>query len=160
MRPKIFPCLWYIRHKSCSCLALRWTLSANRPKRASTWTTSHRSSIDAPKTISEPITRSVQTVHLSCIDINTVSKWTDMNFNMIHFMYMYHRVCLKWFLSLWYIWRNPCSDLASRLALSPNGPMRASTWPTPPRSTFGWVQNDNQAYGMFGENHAPVMCQD
>jgi hypothetical protein len=30
-------------------------------------------------------------------------------------------VCQKWFLSLWYIRRKPCTYLASRLALSPNG---------------------------------------
>jgi hypothetical protein len=33
-----------------------------------------------PCTISKPIGRSVQTVHLSCIEINTLSKWTEMSF--------------------------------------------------------------------------------
>ena len=32
----------------------------------------------------------------------------------------------KQFPSLWYVRRNPCTDLASRLALSSNGPKRAS----------------------------------
>jgi hypothetical protein len=31
----------------------------------------------ASKTISEPTVRSTQTVHLSCIKINTISKWTE-----------------------------------------------------------------------------------
>jgi hypothetical protein len=35
---------------------------------------------DAPKTIFEPIVHLVQTVHLSCIEINTISKWTEMSF--------------------------------------------------------------------------------
>jgi hypothetical protein len=34
----------------------------------------------------------------------------------------------KWFLSLWYVWRKPCTYLVSRFALSPNGLKRASTW--------------------------------
>jgi hypothetical protein len=43
-----------------------------------------------------------QTMHLSCTDTNTVSKWTERRFHMTY--------------------------LASRLALSPNGTKWASTW--------------------------------
>jgi hypothetical protein len=34
----------------------------------------------------------------------------------------FYQVCPKWFLRLWYVWRKPCTYLASRLALSPNRP--------------------------------------
>jgi hypothetical protein len=35
---------------------------------------------DALKTIFEPIARSVQTMHLSCVEINTISKQTETSF--------------------------------------------------------------------------------
>jgi hypothetical protein len=38
----------------------------------------------ASKTISKPIVRSVQTVHLYCTDTNTVSKRTKTRFHMTH----------------------------------------------------------------------------
>jgi len=38
----------------------------------------------ASKTIFELIARSAQTLHLSCVDTNTVSKWTKMSFHLIH----------------------------------------------------------------------------
>jgi hypothetical protein len=65
---------------------------------------------------------SVQTVHLSCTDTNTVSKRTKMIFHKTHFTYEFHRVRPKLFMSLWYVQGKPCTYVASRLALSPNGP--------------------------------------
>jgi hypothetical protein len=44
--------------------------------------TVHRSSMGAPKTISKPIARSVQTVHLSCVKISTISKETETSFHL------------------------------------------------------------------------------
>jgi hypothetical protein len=38
----------------------------------------------ASNTISEPMVRSVQTMHLFCIDTNNVSKWTKTRFHMTH----------------------------------------------------------------------------
>jgi hypothetical protein len=38
----------------------------------------------ASKTISEPMLRLAQTVHLYCTDTNTVSKWTETRFHMSH----------------------------------------------------------------------------
>jgi hypothetical protein len=67
---------------------------------------------------------SVQTVHLSCTDTNTVSKRTKMIFHKTHFTYEFHRVRPKLFMSLWYVQGKPCTYVASRLALSPNGPNR------------------------------------
>jgi hypothetical protein len=41
---------------------------------------------------------------------------------MIHVTKEFHRVRPKQFSSLWYVRHKPCTYLASRLALSPNGP--------------------------------------
>jgi hypothetical protein len=76
-------------------------------------------------TISMPMVCSVQTVHLSCTDTNTISKWTKMRFHTTHVTYEFHRVRLKLCMSLWYVQCKPCTYLASRIALSPNGPNRA-----------------------------------
>jgi len=48
-----------------------------------------------PKMISKPMIRSAQTVHLSCSEINTISKRTDMSLHMTHDTKEYHRVCPK-----------------------------------------------------------------
>jgi hypothetical protein len=100
---------------------------------------------------------SVQTVNLSYVKISTISKRTESSFHMSLITLEYHRVCPKRFLSQWYVWRKPCTYLASRLPLSPNRLRRASTWPSSTRSTIGCVQNDFWAYEMFGANHAPIL---
>jgi hypothetical protein len=79
----------------------------------------------APKMISMPMVCSVQTVHLSCTDTNTVCKRTKMRFHTTHITYKFHRVRPKLFMSLWYVQFKPCTYLVSRLALSPNWPNRA-----------------------------------
>jgi hypothetical protein len=78
------------------------------------------------KTLSEPMVHLAQTVHLSFSDTNTVSDWTEMGFHMSH-------VTLEFYQASKTI-SNPmlsqCKShtyLASRLALSPNEPKRAST---------------------------------
>jgi hypothetical protein len=75
--------------------------------------------------LSEPMVRSVQTMHLSCTDTKTFSKWTKMRFHTAHVIYEFYRVCPKLFMSLWYVQCIPSTYLASRLAISPNGPNRA-----------------------------------
>ena len=70
-----------------------------------------------------------------------------------------HRVCPKWFLSLWYAGRKPCTYLASRLALCLKGPKRASTWASSPNGTIGCIQNNFWAYGTSSANHAPILHQ-
>jgi hypothetical protein len=60
--------------------------------------------------------RLTQTEHLSCIDPNTISKQIETRFHMTHVEF--HRVRLKWFLSLWYVQRKPCSYLMPWLAVS------------------------------------------
>ena len=47
----------------------------------------------APKMIFKPMVCSAQTVHLSCVEINTISKRTKMSFHMTHVTKEYHRVC-------------------------------------------------------------------
>jgi hypothetical protein len=49
----------------------------------------------APNTIFEPIARSVQTLHLSCVEINTISKQTEASFHFTHITYESHQVRAK-----------------------------------------------------------------
>ena len=65
----------------------------------------------------------------------------------------------KQFMSLWYVWRKPCTYLAPAITLSPNRPKEDSTLPRSRRSSIGRVQNDFQAYGTFGANRAPILHQ-
>jgi hypothetical protein len=81
----------------------------------------------ASKMISKPMVHLTQTVHLYCTDTNTVSKQTEMRFQMTHVTEGFHRVCKKGFLRLWYIRCKLCTYLASRLALSPNDLKQACT---------------------------------
>jgi hypothetical protein len=126
--PKRFLNLWPVRHKPCTYLASRLTLSPNRLKQSSTRSTPPRStnrcaqsnfraygtfganrapilpqdsyylqtdrcelSLDqrhlevpsrVPEKISMPVVHSVQTVHLSCVEINTISKWSEISFHL------------------------------------------------------------------------------
>ena len=75
----------------------------------------------APKTISEPIVRVAQTTHLSCTDLTLSPNGKEARFQMTHVTLEFHQVCPKRFPSLWYVRRKPCTYLASRLGLSPNG---------------------------------------
>jgi hypothetical protein len=143
-RPKRFTSLWYVRSKPCTYLASRLAISLNGPKQAYT-------------SASSPMVRLVQTVHLSCTDTNTISKWIETRFDMSHVTEEFRRVRPKWFTSLWYIWCKPCTYLVSWLALSPNGSKWAYIWASSPRSTICFVQNDSRAYGMFGANCAPFL---
>jgi hypothetical protein len=45
-----------------------------------------------PETISKPIACSAQTVHYSCEEINTITKWTKMSFHFTHVTYEVHQV--------------------------------------------------------------------
>jgi hypothetical protein len=66
----------------------------------------------------------------------------------------------KQFWSLWYVRHKTCTNLVSRLALSPNGLKLDSTRTMLPSSSIGCVQIDFQACGTFGAKHAPILCQD
>jgi hypothetical protein len=106
----------------------------------------------ASKTISEPVVRSAQTVHLSYVKFSTISKWTESSFQLSLLTMEYRPVRPKWFLSLWHVWRKPCTHLAMTVTLSPNGMKRDSTSPMSPRSSIGCIQNVFWAYGTFGAN--------
>jgi hypothetical protein len=57
--------------------------------------------------------RSALTEHLFCDKISTVSKWTKLSFHLSLVAKEYYWVHPKWFLSLWYARRKPCTHLAS-----------------------------------------------
>ena len=92
----------------------------------------------ASKMISKPMVCLAQTLQLSCVKINTISKQTETSFDLTHVTKENHQLRPKWFLSLWYIQRKPCTFLVSRLTLSINGPKQASVWPLSPRSSIWW----------------------
>jgi hypothetical protein len=60
----------------------------------------------------------------------------------------YHQVHPKWFLSLRYVWRKPCTCLAPTLTPSPTGLKWDSTRPTSPEVPSG-------AFKMISE---PMLC--
>ena len=113
--------------------------------------------LGASKTIYVPMVCLAQTMDLSCIDTNTVSKWIEMRFHMTNISKEIHQVRPKRFPSLWYSQRKPCTYLASRLALSPNGPKRAFTCASSPRSNVRCVQKDCWVDVTFSANHAPIL---
>jgi hypothetical protein len=129
MRPKWFLSLLH-EHKPCTYLALRLRLSPNRPKSSLIWPMSPQSSIGVLKTISMPMVCLSHLGHLSCTKINTISKQTKRSFHLTHITYKFHRVRPKRFSSLLHVRYKPCTNLVWRLTLSPNGPKRASIWPT------------------------------
>ena len=59
-----------------------------------------------------------ENMQLSCIKISTISEQTKSSLHLSLFNYEYHRVRLKWFLSLWCIRRKPCTYLLPKLTLS------------------------------------------
>jgi hypothetical protein len=110
----------------------------------------------ASKTIFEPMvhlaklcTYLVLTLTLSLNRLKQDSTWPTSPKS-------FHRVRPKWF-SNRYVRRIPSNYLASRLALSPNGPKQAFTWDSWPWTTIGCVQNDFRTYGMFGANRATIL---
>jgi hypothetical protein len=101
------------------------------------------------KAIFEPMVRSAQTMHLSCVKNSTISKQTETSIHLSLITKEYYTVRSKWFLRLWYVWHKSCTYLAPILTQSLNGPKWDSTWPMSPRCLIGCVQNDFWAYGMF-----------
>jgi hypothetical protein len=141
--PKWFPSLWYVRPKLCTKVAPRLTLSLNGPKQAFTWPVSPRSPIwSAQNDFWVYCTFSAQIVHLSCMEINTISKQSKTSFQLTHITKEVHWVRPKIFLWPWYIRRKPCTYLTLRLTPSPSKPKWSSTCPTTTRSSIGCTQND------------------
>jgi hypothetical protein len=96
----------------------------------------------ASKKISELMVRSARTVHQSRVKISNISKRTETSFHLSLVTLDYHLVRPKLFLGLRYIWCIPCTYLALKLTLSPNGPKQASIWALSPRSTIRCIQNN------------------
>jgi len=107
--------------KPCTYLALTLTTSPNGPNEIPHAPCHLGVPSGASKMISEPMVRSAQTVHRSCVKISTISKWTEMSFQLSLVTLEYHRVRPKRYMSLWYIWHKPCTYLALTLTPSPNG---------------------------------------
>jgi hypothetical protein len=122
--PILFLSLRYVRRKPCTNLASRvalssdWTKLPLEPRHLGVPSS-------ATKMISMPMVCSVQTVHLSCIDTNSISNQSKMGFHTTHVTYEFDRMHPKLFMSLWYVQCKPYTCLVPRLALSPNGPNRA-----------------------------------
>jgi hypothetical protein len=75
----------------------------------------HRVPSCSSKMTIEPTVHLAQTVHLSCTNTNTISKWTEMRFVVPHVALGFHWIS-KMIFELWYVQRKPYNYLASRLA--------------------------------------------
>jgi hypothetical protein len=51
------------------------------------------------KAIFEPVVRSAQTVHLSCVKNRTISKQTEMSIHLTHVTWLFYQLCPKRFSS-------------------------------------------------------------
>jgi hypothetical protein len=99
-------------HKPCTYLAPRLKLSPNGSKWASTWSTSPRSTVRCVQNDLWAYGTFGKTIYLSCVEINTISKWTETSFHLTHVTLEYHRLHPKWFPKQWYVWCKPCTYLA------------------------------------------------
>ena len=79
MRPKQYMSLWYVQHKPCTCLTSTLTPSPNRPNDFPHDPRHLGVPSGASKMISEPMVRLAQTMHLSYINTNTISKRTEQD---------------------------------------------------------------------------------
>jgi hypothetical protein len=142
----------------CNYLALRLVLSPNVLKRDSTWALPPRSTIGC---IQNDFLSTFGANHeLSYTGTNTIYKRTETRFHKAQVLKQFHRVCPKRFSSWWYVLLKPCTYLAPTLTLSPNISKWGSTWPSSLRGSIWCIQKDFWAYGMFGPNRAPILCQD
>jgi len=107
--PKWLPSLLHVRLKPCTYLASRLTLSPNELKRATPWPTSPGVPSGTAKMISMPMVHSAQTMHLSCADINTISKRNKISFHLTHVVLEFHRVHQKRLPCLFHVWCKPCN---------------------------------------------------
>jgi hypothetical protein len=148
------------RCKPCTYLAPRLTLSQMDQNELPLDSRHIGVPLGASKMISWPMVRSAQTVHLSCAEINTISKQTETSFHLTHITYEFEWVCPKRFASLLHVRCKPSIYLVLRLTLSPNGWKHPSTWPMSPRSSIKCTQNDSHAHGTFGTNRAPISRRD
>jgi hypothetical protein len=154
VRPKWFLRLWYVQRKNSTYLASRLVLCSNGAKRASTRATSPGVPSGASKMIFEPMECK------PCTYVATTLTCLQTDQNKIPHDPRHLAVpsyAPKMISKPRYIQCKLCTNLTSRLALSPTGPKWASTWASLPRINIACVQNYSWAYGMFSANHAPIM---
>ena len=142
MRRKRFLSLWYFLCKPCTYLALTQTPSPNRPNEIPHDPCHIGVPSGASNTISEPMVRSAQTVHRSCVKISTISKLTKTSFQLSFVTYEYHQVRPKQYMSLWYVWRKTVHLSCTNTNTFSKRTERDSTCTTSPRSSIGCFQND------------------
>jgi hypothetical protein len=148
---KQFLSLWYVWGKPCTYHAPKPTLSPKGPKGDSTWPMSPRSSIGC-------VQNDFWGYGTFGANHAPILHWNERPFEPRH-----PRVpsgASKQFLSLWYVWRKPCTYHALKPTLSPKGPKRASIWASSPRSTIRCVQNNFWGYAMFGANYGSILHRD
>jgi hypothetical protein len=148
VRPKRLLSLWYVWHKPCTYLVLTLTPSPNGPKRALTQPKSPRCSFGCVQNNFQA-PRSAETMHLSCVKISIVFKWTETSLHLSLDTLKYHQVRPKWLLSLWYVWRKPCTYPALTLTPPPNDWNEIWHDPYHLGVPSGASKNDFWAYGMF-----------
>jgi hypothetical protein len=116
--------------KQCAYLTLTLTSSPYRPKQDLTWSTSPRNSIGCDQNDFQAYGTFV---------INNVSNlghdWHYLQTDQNELPLEPHHLGVpsgvsKMIMSLWYVWRKPCTYLALTLTPSPNGPKQDLTWPT------------------------------
>jgi hypothetical protein len=125
---KQFPCLWYIRRKLCPFLRRNYNYLQIDQNELPLDPCHLGVQSGTSKMIYEPMLRLAQTIHLPCVEINTILKWIERSFQLTHITKEYHQLRPKWFSNLWYVLRKSCTYLASRLTLSPNRLKWSSTW--------------------------------
>jgi hypothetical protein len=74
--------LCYVSRKLCTYLAQTLILSLNEPNEIPNDPRHLGVASGASKMISEPMIHSVQTLHVSCVKVSTISKWTKMSFHL------------------------------------------------------------------------------
>ena len=82
VRPKCFLSLWYFRRKLCTYFASRLELLQTDRNKIPHDPYHLAVPSGASKMIFEPMIRSAQTVHLSCVKISTMSERTEMSFHL------------------------------------------------------------------------------
>jgi hypothetical protein len=123
VHPILFPSLWYVWRKPYTYLVSRLALSLKRLKRASTWTSSPSGTIEC-------IQNDFRAYGMSSANHAPILHWhptlspngEKREFTWPTWARSSIRCVQNIFPSLSYVWRKPCTNLASRLALSLNGP--------------------------------------
>ena len=76
VHPKRYLSLWYVKNNPWTYVTSTLTPFANGPNEIPQDPRHLGVASGASKTISEPMVRSAQTVHLSCVKVGIISKWT------------------------------------------------------------------------------------